>query len=276
MSASPVGFDAAQAGSPGAAGGRPNLQHAYLLVHEPSSDGSLAAPGGQMFKLDFQFNPKELQLTKAASWKREQAKGNKTASPPQFTGPQPSKLTLEMFFDASAKQDTSVVKTVEKLFTLTVPTETSLTSKKASPPWVIFRWGGLTGFLAYVSQVQAKYTLFTAEGVPIRATCQVTLEELAGEAPRQNPTSGGLVPHRAHTVVEGDSLPAIAYREYGQPVLWRAVAELNGIDDPMRLRPGTRLLLPPAEELTSLALGRAVEGGPGRPGPDRRSVDAAR
>ena len=56
------------------------------------------------------------------------------------------------------------MKTVEKLFSLTLPTESSLTAKKASPPWVIFRWGGLTGFLAYVSQVQAKYTLFTADG----------------------------------------------------------------------------------------------------------------
>ena len=163
-----------------------------------------------------------------------------------------------MFFDATEKQDTSVVKTVEKLFSLTTPTDASLTAKKASPPWVIFRWGSLTGFLAYVSQVQAKYTLFTADGLPIRAACQVTLEELAGDAAKQNPTSGGLVPHRVHQVVQGDSLPAIAYREYGQPAMWRTVADLNRVDDPMRLRPGDRLLLPPLEELVALA--KTAEG----------------
>ncbi len=76
MSASPVSFDAAQAGAPSADGGRPNLQHAYLMVHEPSTDGSLSAPGALMFQLDFQFNPKELALAKSASWKRETAKGN--------------------------------------------------------------------------------------------------------------------------------------------------------------------------------------------------------
>ena len=273
MSGSPVSFNAAQSSSSSGADGRPNLQHACLVVHEPSKDGSLAAPGGEMFKLDFQFNPKELQLAKSATWKREQAKGNKKASPPQFTGSQPSKLTLEMFFDASAKQDGSVVDTVEKLFSLTVPTESSMTSKKASPPWVLFRWGGLTGFLAYVSQVQAKYTLFTASGLPIRATCTVTLEELSGEAPRQNPTSGGLVPHRVHEVVAGDSLAAIAYKEYGLPSLWRSVADLNGIDDPMRLRPGQRVLLPPLEELTH---GPARGAPPGLAAPERRAVDAAR
>ena len=81
----------------------------------------------------------------------------------------------------------------------------------------------------------------------------VTLEELAGEAPKQNPTSGGLVPHRVHELVAGDTLAGIAYAEYGNPNLWRAVADLNHIDDPMRLRPGQRLMLPTVETLGGLA-----------------------
>ena len=56
------------------------------MVHEPSTDGSLSAPGALMFQLDFQFNPKEIALAKSASWKRETAKGSKSAPPPQFTG----------------------------------------------------------------------------------------------------------------------------------------------------------------------------------------------
>ncbi len=275
MGGSPVSFDAAaqSGGKAGTADAGSSLKKACLEVNEPSKDGSMDAPGAFMFQLDFQFNPKELQLAKQATWKREQAKGNKKASPPQFTGSQPAKLTLELFFDASEKQDDRVVKDVEKLFSLTVPTEESLTSKKASPPWVKFKWGGLVGFLAYVSQVQAKYTLFTAAGLPIRATCQVTLEELAGQPPKQNPTSGGLVPHRVHQVIAGDSLPGIAYEEYGVPALWRAIADINGIDDPLRLRPGRRLLLPPLEEITAAP----ADNDPRRVvAPDRRVLDAAR
>ena len=249
MSSSPVGFDAAGGGAAGSAGARPKLEHAYLQLYEPSKDGSLSQPGAPLERVEFQFNPKELTLAKSAQWARENAKGNKKSSPPQYNGPQPSKLSLEMFLDASDKQDTSVVRTVEKLFACCVPTQTSLQQKKESPPWVVFRWGGLTGFLAYISQVSAKYTLFTSSGMPVRATVQVSLEELAGEAPKQNPTSGGLVGHRVHELVAGDTLAGIAYAEYGNPNLWRAVAELNGIDDPMRLRPGTRLMLPSAETL---------------------------
>ncbi|KRA29547.1 MULTISPECIES: CIS tube protein [unclassified Nocardioides] len=247
MSSSPVGFQAAGAGG----GGGAKLEQAYLQVYEPSKDGSLAAPGPKLEPIKFQFNPKELSLQKTANWKREEAKGNKSASPPEFKGAQPSKLTLELFLDCKGEHDTTVVQTVEKLFMLTVPLEKTLTSKKPSPPWVVFRWGSLTGFLGYVSQVQAKYTLFTSGGVPIRATCTVTLEELSGGPPKQNPTSGGLVPHRVHQVVEGDSLPAIAYAEYGKPSLWRPIAELNRIDDPARIRPGTELLLPALEEIES-------------------------
>jgi hypothetical protein len=50
-------------------------------------------------------------------------------------------------------------------------------------------------------------------------------------------------------VVQGDTLPGVAYQEYGDAALWRAVADVNGIDDPARLRPGRRLLLPTADEL---------------------------
>jgi nucleoid-associated protein YgaU len=45
-------------------------------------------------------------------------------------------------------------------------------------------------------------------------------------------------------MVEGDTLQSIAYRELGRPAYWRAIAELNGIDDPLRMTAGTTLLIP--------------------------------
>jgi hypothetical protein len=255
---SPVAFNAT--GTGGGVGGRPKLEHAYLQLHEPSSDGSFAKPGAQLGKIEFQFNPKELSLSKAAAWTRPSGRGNKKSGPPQYNGPQPSKLTLEMFFDASDTQDNSVVKKVEQLFACCVPTDSSFQQKKGSPPWVLFRWGGLTGFLAYISSVSVKYTLFTSGGLPVRATCTVTLEELAGDAPRQNPTSGGMVPRRVHVTVEGDTLQAVAFREYGNAAMWRDVAEANGVDDPMRLRPGTSLLLPALSEIRHGARADAGDG----------------
>lgn len=251
---------AAAAGGAAGRGGEKALElsHAYLELFEPSIDGSLDKPGPRFGQIDFQFNPKELTMGKSASWARQTAKGNGKAGPPQYKGPMPSKLSLEMFFDASGKQDDAVVQRVKALFDCCTPTEASLKQHKGSPPWVMFRWGELTGFHAYISSVQVKYTLFTAAGLPVRATCTVTLEEIAGNPPKQNPSSGGVVPRRVHVLVEGDTLAGIAYREYGDPSLWRAVAAANGIDDPMHLRPGSSVLLPAVDELTS---GTPANGG---------------
>jgi len=250
---SAVGLEAAA--TSGASGSGSKLEHAYLLLFEPSKDGSLAKAGPEIGRIAFQFNPTELALEKAATWTRPTSTGNLRSSPPQFQGPAPSRLSLEMFFDASQQHDDAVVKAVEKLFASCVPTSSSHAQHKDSPPWVLFRWGSLTAFLAYVASVQVRYTLFTASGLPIRAVCTVTLEEIAGEAPRQNPTSGGFVPHREHVVVAGDTFAGIAYAEYGDTGLWRAVAEANHADDPFRLRPGDRVLLPAVEDLRDPAVG---------------------
>ncbi|MCK1817888.1 LysM peptidoglycan-binding domain-containing protein [Streptomyces sp. XM4011] len=250
---SPIAFSAAGTGTTTGAGGgtsggvRPKLEHAYLELRTPPPGGSLT-PGAPCGRIDFQFNPKELSLTKAAAWNRTPAKGAKSAGPPEYQGPQPSKLTVEMFFDASATQDTSVVTSVEQLFACCVPTSETRQAQRSSPPWVVFHWGGLTGFPGYVSQVQVKYSLFTTSGVPIRATCQVTVEEISGETPGQNPTSGALRPRRVHRVLSGDTLQALAWQEYGDPAAWRLIAEANGIDDPMRLALGRELLLPARDE----------------------------
>src|SRR4051794_7009246 len=170
MAASPISFSAA--GAPpsvgGAVGAPPKLEHAYLEVRDPGSGGSTASPGPVRGRGDFQFNPKELSLSKSAKWQRDAQRGAKKSGVPEFTGSEPAKLSLEMFFDATDKMDDSVVKAVEKLFECCVPTPESLSQKKGSPPWVIFRWGGLSGFTAYVSTVTAKYTLFTPSGTPIR------------------------------------------------------------------------------------------------------------
>ncbi len=247
---SPVTFTAAGAGGGLGDGAPANLQHALLEMREPPAGGGTANPGNEVLgTIDFQYNPKELTLAKNAKWKRDAQRNAKKSGPPEFTGSDPSKLTLEMFFDATEKMDDSVVKAVEKLFACCVPTEKSRSGKKASPPWVIFHWGGLTSFPSYMSSVSAKYTLFTPSGLPVRAVCTVTLEEISGEQGGQNPTSGALATRDVHVLVAGDTLPSMAYQAYGDANLWREIARLNDIDDPMRLRPGTRLLIPAADEL---------------------------
>jgi nucleoid-associated protein YgaU len=121
-------------------------------------------------------------------------------------------------------------------------------------PMVTFQWGPPEIAFMYdcnVLNANIIYTRFAPSGIPIRALVTITLQEqpsLFGSLPT-NPTSGGLPGRQAHTVTAGESLAGIATARYGSPGRWRAVAECNNVEDPLRVRPGDQLYLPNPDEL---------------------------
>ncbi len=211
------------------------LERAFLLVKEPSSTGAKGAGS----RIEFDFNPKELTIARTAEWK---AKPSKKPAMPEYVGTKTSAMTLEMFFDASEGGD--VQGPVDKLLKCMDPHEKT-EKDKPSPPFVAFGWGAKTYLdQAVVKSVSVKYTRFKADGSPIRAVATVTLEELRPAQPGQNPTSGSLDAEVERVVRPGDSLALIAYEELGSADLWRAIAEVNQIDDPFRIPVGARLIIP--------------------------------
>ena len=206
--------------------------------------------------LPFTYNPAEISTSKSATWSRPQARGATSATQPQFQGSNPQTVTMEIWFDAWDDPTTSVTLKVRTLLEWTRPTLLSIARGTPRPPMLKFEWGVslfLAEFKGYLKQVQAKYVLFDADGTPTRASANITLEEVPDDPPGQNPTSGSRESRRSHLMDEGDSLASVAYREYGDPNLWRGLAAFNGIDDPLRIQPGSRVLIPTAAEARSLA-----------------------
>lgn len=123
------------------------------------------------------------------------------------------------------------------------------------PAKLTFQWGPpMVGFMydVVINQCKVQYERFSAAGIPIRAKIQLTMTEvpsLLGSLPT-NPTSGGLPGRRGYTVGHGESLQSIATEKYGTPAIWRWIAEVNRIQDPTRVRPGTTIYLPNPDELT--------------------------
>ncbi|WP_055529181.1 LysM peptidoglycan-binding domain-containing protein [Streptomyces graminilatus] len=227
------------------------LARAKLTAYEPPRQPG-EPPGSQVGKdVPFQFNPASLSLGKGAGWVRHVAKSAKEVGVPEFVGTHPRRLSAELFLDATATHDNSVQQAVETLIDWCAPTERSSATDSPSAPWVKFTWGSFSSvsFFGYLEDVQATYSLFDPNGTPLRATCTVALTEAAGPVPGQNPTSGALHARRVHRLVKGDSLEMLAHREYGDPTVWRVIAQANDIDDPTRLRPGTEILLPAVAEL---------------------------
>ncbi|MDV9176466.1 LysM peptidoglycan-binding domain-containing protein [Streptomyces sp. W16] len=230
-----------------------SLVRASLAIHEPPVGGS-TTPGGLIKTFAFDFNPAQLSLTRRAQWKSTPAQIERDGSLPEFMGSEPREMGVEIFLDSSDEPSSnSVLKKVESLLACCDVTTKSIAAKQPSPPWVVFQWGSFSTarFTAYVSSVEAAYSLFGTTGVPIRATCRLQLHEIPSNTKGQNPTSGALTARRVHRVVAGDSLQSLAWREYGDSAAWRAIAEANGIDDPTRLANGVELVLPAAEEVRS-------------------------
>jgi hypothetical protein len=103
----------------------------------------------------------------------------------------------------------------------------------------------VNGFRCILESIKQKFTLFSPEGVPLRATLTVTLREyrtLNDQLKRLGKSS----PDRthAHVLSQTDSLASVADRYYDRPSDWRPIADNNTISDPRRLSAGRILEIP--------------------------------
>jgi nucleoid-associated protein YgaU len=113
-------------------------------------------------------------------------------------------------------------------------------------------WGEHLALKAVAESVQIRFTLFSEDGVALRARVTLMLRSYRtlGEQLRalnlQSPDQS-----KSRRVRAGDTLALIAYDAYGDPTLWRAVAAANPelTADPLRLKPGSLLKLPPLADL---------------------------
>ncbi len=181
------------------------------------------------------FNPTEYRLNKSNVFSEVAVPG--LESPPvQFIRGNARTLSMQLFFDTYEK-GTDVREHTKKIMGLL-----AVENELHAPPICTFVWGGLT-FKGVLERADQRFTLFLPDGVPVRATVDVSFKEVLsteGQG-RQNKSSDFT---RHYVVRQGDTLSAIAGREYGDPGQWRTIALGNGIDDPLAIRPGQVLTIP--------------------------------
>jgi hypothetical protein len=202
-------------------------------------------PSGET-EIECMFNPTEYRLNQTLNVTRNQTPATDGGTP-EFSGTNAMTLTTQLFFDDFASMEGDVTPKITTLLAWTHPTADSLDRGRPCPPLVAFKWGGnpqLDDFSGYLKSVAINYTVFRKDGTPVQAKVDITIEGQPETIGGQNPTSHSVNSRRVQTMIEGDSLQSIAYRELGKAAYWRAIAELNGIDDPMRVVAGTVLLIP--------------------------------
>jgi hypothetical protein len=212
------------------------LQKAYLEVENGS-------------RVDCMFNPTTFAYSTSNNWEPDRIPGKNTPTL-RFAGGGSGSFSLALVFDTTAG-GTSVTTHTGKITKL-MDVDTSLAGYDAAknngrPPWVKFHWGTqLHSFNAVITSCNVTFTYFSAEGLPLRANVDLSLQQFEPDANwgPQNPTSGTPTPNRTHQVQVGDTLDRIAARYYGDSTKWRDIARLNSIGDPLDLPPGRLLSIP--------------------------------
>jgi phage tail-like protein len=197
----------------------------------------------------FPFSPEKISLSHSA--KLEEITTDKSATATELTyedalkGIGPTTIGLSgLTFDGEK------VKTgCEQLLKWTNAV-TPQGSKVPELPLLTFKWGSIVWDVKLTS-ADITYTRFSANGVPTRAQANLKCVSRTNPPTGTNPTSGGLPGRRSHVVIAGESLQHIAMASYGRPGAWRAVAAANGIEDPLRVRPGAVVYLPGPDELAT-------------------------
>jgi len=213
--------------------------------------------------LRFQFNPTTISFARPVQYNR--APKQSDDPPVQFTGAGPTTLTLQILLDAGRRGVSSVQAELDLLASWT--TVPDVTNPGDGPPTVAFTWGELAiagdrSLVGHVSQLKVTVELFDRQGRPLRALVDLTLVSAKKEPKGTNPTSGAERSRLRHVLRRGETLQSVAWSRLGDAGAWRAVAELNDLDDPTRLRVGRELLLPDVQERGALGLRGGARVGP--------------
>ncbi len=189
------------------------------------------------------FNPFEYAISKQNSYQRGNVMGRNAPSYEFQQGGQRS-LQLTLYFDTLDKLE-PVTKYTEPLWSLMMIDETTTVSNtnKSSPPQVAFVWEKLE-FKAFITNMSHKFTLFTAEGTPVRCVVTMTLEEgiPADEVPAQDAGASSTPQTQTPvTATEGERMDNMAARDGGSPANYRDMAAANNIDNPTNVPRGTNM-----------------------------------
>ncbi|QDK82118.1 LysM peptidoglycan-binding domain-containing protein [Spirosoma sp. KCTC 42546] len=205
-------------------------------------------------------NPETYTLNYEIQSNQEQASGT-SANQPTFNRISPRKLDFEFLFDSTgaltqdvivnpfaAAANQGVWEQVEQL----KKTVFNFIGQTHQPPYVELAWGKLI-FKCKAEKVSITYKLFKPDGTPIRAVAKVSFIEVIPDDTRvrKEKTESPDLTH-VRTVQEGDTLPMMCYRIYGDSALYWEVAHVNKLLNFRKLTTGQRLFFPPIDKESKL------------------------
>ncbi len=161
----------------------------------------------------------------------------------QFVNGNIQTLSMDLLFDTWTNKNGEDVSLLTQKFANML----SIDADVHAPPRVEFIWGRLI-FKAVIESWSQQFTMFNADGLPVRATVSVTFKQYRPISEQMNnPRRNSADKTKRRVLTSDDSVWAMAAREYGHPREWRRIAKHNRIENPRALVAGKILVLPPIE-----------------------------
>ena len=188
-------------------------------------------------RIQVMFNPEEGYSLDSGNTFAEIGIPGLSTPPIQYVRGNSRSLRMELFFDTQEAGIDVRSRTGQITSLLNQNIETQ------APPILLFSWGGFN-FKCVLESVEQRFTIFLSDGTPVRANLTVSFKEYetVDIEIRQGLFIGSPT---IRDIVEGETVSQIAGTFLGDPAAWREIAELNNIDNPLKLPPGSQLILPP-------------------------------
>jgi LysM repeat protein len=159
----------------------------------------------------------------------------------------PETISFDLIFDGTIlkKDETYVVSDeIEKFKNIVVTYNGDI----HRPNFLKLSWGKFV-FLGQLKSLSFAYKLFNPEGEPLRVSADVVFVQAKADSVRlaEEKKSSPDLTH-IYIVKEGDSLPLLAEKIYGNPLYYLEIARANHLDNFRTLQAGERLVLPPLEK----------------------------
>lgn len=216
-----------------------------------------------------QVNPKSYALNHILNYANHQGQGD-SGSDAVYSHSEPTTLQFDFLFDgtgvvpppselgdvplvgaiASALSDGEKFEVLEEIskFNRVVY---DYQGESHRPCKVLLVWGTLE-FACALTSLNYSFSLFKPDGTPLRAVASCSFREAVTDAQREqeeNPSSPDLTHMRE--IKEGDTLPLLAHRIYGNSELYLEIARVNKLVNFRRLQAGNRVALPPVDKETT-------------------------
>jgi LysM repeat protein len=196
------------------------------------------------------LNPSEVTQSRSISYSKTSAT-NANVTTTTFHTTDAEKLNFSIILDGTGvvppTSPSATVKDVATLVKELCALAYAYDGTIHEPHRVQLLWGTLI-FFGRLESMTTKYTLFKPSGDPLRAKVDLGLlssvskEEAVLTANRNSPDLSHVVEVR-----QGDTLPLLCKRIYGDPGYYLDVAQFNRLVDFRNLQPGRKLHFPPLE-----------------------------